>query len=45
MKNNNYYNVLLKKILNETLEDKAKEVMEKLKFNKHSFYNLYYGER
>jgi hypothetical protein len=35
MKNNNYYNVLLKKILNETLEDKAKEVMEKLKFNKH----------
>ena len=34
MKNNNYYNVLLKKILNETLEDKAKEVMEKLKFNK-----------
>ena len=34
MKNNNYYNVLLKKILNDTLEDKAKEVMEKLKFNK-----------
>ena len=34
MKNNKYYDVLLKKILNETLEDKANEVMEKLKFNK-----------
>jgi hypothetical protein len=32
MKNNKYYDVLLKKILNETLEDKAKEVMEKLNF-------------
>ena len=34
MKDNKYYDVLLKKILNETLEDKANEVMEKLKFNK-----------
>ncbi len=34
MENKKYYDVLLKKILNETLEDKAKEVMEKLKFNK-----------
>jgi len=34
MKNNKYYDVLLKKILNETLEDKANEVMGKLKFNK-----------
>lgn len=32
MKNNKYYDVLLKRILNETLEDKAKEVMEKLNF-------------
>ena len=32
MKNNKYYDVLLKKILNETLEDKANEVMEKLNF-------------
>jgi hypothetical protein len=34
MRNNKYYDVLLKKVLNETLEDKANEVMEKLKFNK-----------
>ena len=34
MKDNKYYDVLLKKILNETLEHKANEVMEKLKFNK-----------
>ena len=34
MENNKYYDVLLKKILNETLEDKANEVMGKLKFNK-----------
>lgn len=34
MKDNKYYDVLLKKVLNETLEDKANEVMEKLKFNK-----------
>ena len=32
MKDNKYYDVLLKKILNETLEDKANEVMEKLNF-------------
>jgi hypothetical protein len=32
MKDNRYYDVLLKKILNETLEDKANEVMEKLNF-------------
>ena len=33
MKDNKYYDVLLKKILNETLEDKANEVMEKLSRN------------
>ena len=33
MRNNKYYDVLLKKILNETLEDKANEVMEKLGIN------------
>ena len=33
MENKRDYDILLKKILNETLEDKVNEVMDKLKFN------------
>jgi len=32
---NNYLKNKIQKLINETLEDKANEVMEKLKFNKH----------
>jgi hypothetical protein len=31
---NNYLKNKIQKLINETLEDKANEVMEKLKFNK-----------
>jgi hypothetical protein len=34
MKNNTYYDNILRKVLTETLEDRADEIMEKLKFNK-----------
>lgn len=33
MKSNTYYDNLFRKVLTETLEDKADEIMEKLKFN------------
>jgi hypothetical protein len=33
MKSNTYYDNLFRKVLTETLEGKADEIMEKLKFN------------